>query len=93
MLDLMSGPIQSTMSATFTWLSLIATVLEVLYRVRCYLRRRAQRTVVRIKPPRRRRALARSTRRSAVSALPARAPEPNHQLQRAILVMFAGLRR
>ena len=68
MLDLIGGPMQSAMSTTFTWLSLLATLFEVVYRVRCYLQRRAEKAIVKVKPPRRRRALARRQARKPAAA-------------------------
>jgi hypothetical protein len=72
MLDLIGGPMQSAMSSTFTWLSLLATLLEVVYRVRSYLQRRAANAVVKVKPPRRNRALARRQARKPGNAPVAR---------------------
>jgi hypothetical protein len=69
MLDLTGVQVQSVMSTTFTWLSLMATVLEVLYRLRCYLKRRAAGASIEIKPPKRARRTARARSRKPVTAV------------------------
>jgi len=92
MLDLFGGPMQSAMSTTFTWLSVIATAFEVLCRLRSYLRRRSEHTVVKVKPARRGRALARPHRRARSQVAAAQLAGRIDRLKYAVFLLPMGWR-